>query len=134
MGFSSQYCDSKINITKPSFKPLGFDYSAFIAYEPIPRFVDWLQLKLHFIPTNYSQISLLLFMGDIHGLDTSIQSLDQIEDTLSESVNEESLQPESSNLSNDHTAQKVSDFFFITYVRGFVTLTWNLGNNSIMIL
>lgn len=136
LGFSGLQCQLKINVTKPSFIPIGgFDYSSFLAYEPIPRFADWVQFKLHFVTRNLSQIALLLYSGHNHGgSDTAISNPDEIE-ALQEIVkNESNLQEEIEAKFNskeeENGGDKVSDFFAITYVHGYVTLTWNLGSGT----
>jgi hypothetical protein len=134
MGFSGRVCQLKINISKPSFKPsLGFDYSAFVAYEPIPRFVDWAQLKLHFVAPNTSQIALILYSGYHQGLDTALSPADQSEsysDLLRESSPDDSHFSDHFDLQSDPASRKISDFFAITFVHGYIALTWNLGSGT----
>jgi len=136
LGFSGQLCQSKINITKPSFKPtLGFDYSAFIAYEPIPRLVDWLQLKFHFVTPNVTQVALLFYSGfhqnhdgdllseNYSDLGTDPQEPSHFADSFPDL---QSSEPGGSN--SNH--RKIADFFALTFVHGYITLTWNLGSGT----
>ncbi|CAG7836552.1 unnamed protein product [Allacma fusca] len=109
LGFTGNLCQSEINVKKPSFHGTP-DYSSFLAYDSIPRFADWMQLKFHFITHNMSQIALLMFSG-----------------SETERVSRQNL--ESPPVQVQDSVQAM-DFFSISFLQGFIALTWNLGSGT----
>lgn len=132
-------CQLRINVTKPSFRPTS-GYSAYIAYDPIPRFIDWFQLKFHFVTKNISQISLLLYSGNDRGpqplsmlLNHRYHEFSSTPSPLARQTALETNHMMSSGFDQtmaDAHPEPVSDFFAITFLQGFVALTWNLGSGT----
>ncbi|ODN02982.1 Protein eyes shut [Orchesella cincta] len=135
LGFSGLVCQHKLNVSKPAFQPIS-GYSSFVAYDPIPRFVDWFQLKFHFVTKNISQISLLLYSGNNRGPQPlhynnhhhSHHSL--ITTTVSSIADENNNHMGFDQSVADARPEPVSDFFAVTFLQGFVALTWNLGSGT----
>lgn len=148
LGFSGAMCQQRINVTKPAFRPHS-GYSSYIAYDPIPRFIDWFQLKFHFVTKNITQISLLLYSGN----DKGPQPLSMLLSHRNKNNNYHNHDAPSSitttqsahlrQVEGDHVMstgfdqamadahpEPVSDFFAITFLQGFVALTWNLGSGT----
>ncbi|CAL8074012.1 unnamed protein product [Orchesella dallaii] len=135
LGFSGLVCQHKINVSKPAFQPVS-GYSSFVAYDPIPRFVDWFQLKFHFVTKNISQISLLLYSGNNRGPQPLFLTNNHHNSHHTLSTTVSSLADENNNHMGfdqslvDARPEPVSDFFSITFLQGFVALTWNLGSGT----
>lgn len=133
LGYSGKLCEHKLNVTKPAFAPVS-GYSSYIAYDPIPRFIDWFQLKFHFVTKNISQISLLLYSGNDRGaqplhipgnMESATPKL-----THNTTTNYQMITAGFDQTMADAHPEPMSDFFAITILQGFIALTWNLGSGT----
>jgi len=117
LGFTGALCQFTINITRPAFRPFfDYDYSSYALYDPVPNFSNWVQLKFHFVPSNMSQVSIMLYSGAVVR-PTAMFSKRQVPDGSSNPTSVKNIDP-------------TVDFMSVTFVQGFIMLTWNMGSGT----
>lgn len=116
-GFTGDFCQSRIRITKPSFHPTA-DYASYVSYYGLPHLHDYFQMKFHLVTKNYTQIALLLYIGVERKLERAVL-LEQIENPIEPKVTE---------LSKESDVK--TDFFSLSFLKGFLGVTWNLGSGT----
>jgi len=90
-----------VSISKPHFSGTLSGYSSFLSLTPPPFVHDYFELKFHFLTDDSNQVALLLFMGQQQAPDASADDADD------------------------------KDFMAVSFIRGHVALTWDLGSGDV---
>lgn len=107
LGKNGHYCENDIDIMRPNFSSSVHGFSSYIAY-PLPTggIADNVEIRFTIAPTTIDQIALLLYLGE--------------ESSSSHPYLPGGRNSYSSNL--DHLA--------VSFVKGYIMLTWNLGGGA----
>ena len=99
-----------------------------MSYYGIPRFEDWFQLKFHFVTTNFTQISLLMYIGNTKDKIRHASEAQNMAEYESEQQIESPLTDEQD--FRLKSTDQVPDFFSISFLQGFIAVTWNVGSGT----
>lgn len=98
LGAHGLFCEKDTTILQPSFSLFAPGFSSYVAYGLSASLKDSMELRMRIIPQNLEQISLIAYVGG------------------------------GQNSGASNTAKKSSDHLSVTYVRGYIMLTWDLGS------
>lgn len=106
-GRTGSLCDVEINVTRPHFDGTLLGHASYLLLS-MPSFDirDHFELKFHFVTDDSRQVAILLFIGR----------------TIS-GTNDEEMEA--------HISQnKPKDFLAVSFIRGHIALTWDLGSGT----
>ncbi|KAI9555102.1 hypothetical protein GHT06_017617 [Daphnia sinensis] len=95
-------CEIAVNVTRPQFDGTFMGHSSYLSLTPPPFIREHFELKFSFVTDDARQVALLLFIGQpINGDQVTLAGIEE-----------------------------KKDFLAVSFIRGHVALTWDLGSGA----
>ena len=115
LGRAGAWCELEMNVTRPHFEGSLMGHASYLILNCPPVDIrEHFEIKFHFVTDDYRQVAILLFIGR-----TNVGSTD-----------EEATTTETSDPYFYYNTYRPKDFLAVSFIRGHVALTWDLGSGT----